>query len=395
MSSKYPDVLIIGGGIGGTSLAYYCAKEGLSVSIIEKRYLASGTSGANQGNISIHTRTSGIFLDLNVECLPMFRTLKDELDFDIGFEEVSGFLVTEKLEHLETLHERVRQLNEKGLNAHFLSAEELLSSEPRLSKNIKGGLFCQQSARIYSPWLVVGFAQAAKRLGTKIYTRTKVLHIKCGEGKFQEVQTNEGVFRAGMVVIAAGTASKAVAKTAGIALPVELFRGQLLVTEPTAEVGNHLIHELETADDKNSLNVDDPLYRHQIRLVFSREKSGNCLIGRSSEPVWGDHCETTSQVIKTLCRNACKFIPPLAHVSLIRTFAGIRAISSDDLPILGPIEGIQGLFFSAAHGDKGVNTSPIIGKLLASYITTGKEPTLLKPFSAGRFARIREGMNEK
>jgi len=225
MGSSNPDILIIGGGIAGVSLAYYCAKEGLRVTVLERNYLASGTSGANQGNLSIHARAAGIFLDINVGCLEMFRTLKDELDFDIGYEEVSGLLVTDRWDHLKDLKGRVEELNRKGLHAEVLSRDELLKREPHLSKNVRGGLFCRESARINSPRLVSGFAQAGRRLGVQIRTGKKAIRIRCQRGKVVGVETDQETFDADKVVIAAGTESKALARTLGISLPVELSRG--------------------------------------------------------------------------------------------------------------------------------------------------------------------------
>lgn len=382
MRSKNPDILIIGGGIAGVSLAYYCAKEGLRVTVLEKNYLASGTSGANQGNLSIHARAAGIYLDINVECLEMFRTLKDELDFDIGYEEVSGLLVTDRWDHLKCLKGRVEELNRKGLHAEVLSSDELLKREPHLSKAVRGGLFCRESARINSPRLVSGFAQAGRRLGVQIRTGKKASRIRCQRGKIVGVEAGQETFEADKVVIAAGTESKALARTVGISLPVELSRGVLLVTEPTAEIGRHIINEIE--DGEVLSDSKDPVDRYKVRLVFSREKSGNCLVGRSSESVPGDRCETTPVIIETIGRNLCKFIPSFRDTHLLRAFAGVRAISCDGLAILGPVEEAEGLFLSAAHGDKGINTSPVVGKLLASWIATGQAPEILRPFSWNR-----------
>jgi len=391
MSRNRPDALIIGGGIAGVCLAYYCAKEGLSVTVLEKNYPGSGTSGANQGNLSIHTRPAGIVLDLNVQCLGMFRTLRDELDFDIGYEEVSGLLVTERWDHVDGLEDRANGLNRRGLHAEVLSAEELHEREPRLSRDVKGGLFCKESARINSPRLVSGFVQAARRFGVRIENGKEALRIRRRHGKVGSVETRQETFEAGRVVIAAGAESKALAETAGISLPVKLSRGELLVTEPTAEIGSHIISEIEGGEKKTVSSPEDPVDRYEIRLVFSKEKSGNCLVGRSSEHVSGYHCGTSPVITQGIGRNLCKFIPSFADTHLVRTFAGIRAISPDDLAILGPVEEAEGLFLSAAHGDKGVNTSPVVGKLLASWIATGQSPELLRPLSFKRFEKIRVG----
>jgi glycine/D-amino acid oxidase-like deaminating enzyme len=313
------------------------------------------------------------------------------LDFDIGFREVSGVLVTDRQEDLTAIRKRVTQLKTKGLNAEFLSSDGLRRVEPKLSSHLVGGLFCRESARIYSPRLVVGFARAAQRHGAKIATRTKVLQIRCENGKVREVRTESGVLGAGTVVIAAGTGSKALARTAGIDLPVELFRGELLVTEPTAEIGNHMINELEKADGKAYTNSSHLMHRYQIRLVFSREGDGNCLIGRSSEQMTEDRSLTTWAVVKGLAENVCRFLPLFSNTSIIRAFSGIRVISPDGFPIVGLSRAIEGLYLSVAHADKGVNTGPIIGKLLASHIASGEEPNLLKSFSPERFAGAKSG----
>ncbi len=388
MNHSYPDVLIIGGGIAGTSLAYYCAKEGASVALLERDRLASGTSGANQGNMSLHARSAGLFLDINRECLSMFRTLREELDYDIGFREVSGLLVTDHSACLKELEERVKGLNQAGLHAEYLSSDEVRRAEPALSGIVQGGLHCRESARIYSPGLVVGFSRAAKRLGVKIYTGTEALRIRCRTGTIEDVETNAGTFRAGKVVLAAGVGSAALAKTAGIELPLEMHRGELLVTESAARIGDRIVNELETTRETDEGGAPDLIRQYQVRLVFSRKASGNCLIGRSSEPLARHDRRSSLSALTALSWNACKFIPLLTRLRTIRAFSGVRSTSIDGLPIIGPSAHVGGLFLSVAHGDKGVNTGPAIGKLLASYISTGIAPAILKPFSPARFQGI-------
>lgn len=385
MNHSYPDILIIGGGVAGTSLAYYCAKEGASVALLERGRLASGTSGANQGNMSLHARSAGSILDLNRECLSRFRTLREELDYDIGFREVSGLLVTDQSARLKELKDRANGLNRAGFHAEFLSSDDVRRAEPALSRIVHGGLHCRESARIYSPGLVIGFARAAERLGVKIHTGTEARRIRCRHGAAEDVETTAGMFRAGKIVVAAGAGSVALARTAGIELPLEMHRGELVVTAPELGIGEWIINELETENEADKGFPFDVIRRYQIRLVFSREANGNCLIGRSSEPLSSPDRRNSWPVIGAVSWNGCRFIPALSRLRAIRAFSGIRSVSTDGLPLLGPAGGVDRLVLSVGHGDKGVNTSPVIGNLLASYMATGREPALLRAFSPARF----------
>jgi sarcosine oxidase subunit beta len=193
--------------------------------------------------------------------------------------------------------------------------------------------------------------------------------------------------RAGTIVLAAGADSAVLGQTAGIALPLEMHRGELVVAAPGAPIGAGIVNELETAHGSDEACWQDAIRRYEVRLVLSREANGNCLIGRSSEPLSRQDRGNVFPVIGALSGNACRFIPALSRARAVRAFSGIRSISADGLPILGPAGGADRLFLSVGHGDKGVNTSPAIARLLASYILTGREPALLRPFSPARFGR--------
>jgi sarcosine oxidase subunit beta len=307
------------------------------------------------------------------------------LEYVIGFREVSGLLVTDQAAGVAQLAARANDLNRAGLHAEYLSRDEVRRAEPGLSEIVQGGLYCRESARIYSPGLVVGFARAAMRLGAKICTETAAVRIHCRQGSAEAVETNTGMMRAGTIVLAAGADSAVLGQTAGITLPLEMHRGELLVAAPGVPIGAGIVNELETAHGSGESFLQDAIRRYEVRLVLSREANGNCLIGRSSEPLSRQDRGNVFPVIGALSGNACRFIAALSRMQVIRAFSGIRSMSADGLPIVGPAEGVGALFLSVGHGDKGVNTSPVIAKLLAAYMASGKEPALLRAFSPARF----------
>lgn len=175
---KTADVVIIGGGVIGTSIAYYLSKKGIKPILIEKDDLASGSSGACDIDIILQSKNPGIHLQLAMESAKMYETLADELDFDIEYETCGGMVLIEDEEQLKVMKDFVKRQKAIGLQVKLLGLKEASEIQPGLSPNLVGSTYSPQDAHVNPMRLCQAFAKAAKRLGAEIYLNTGVLDIR-------------------------------------------------------------------------------------------------------------------------------------------------------------------------------------------------------------------------
>ena len=384
---KSADVIIIGGGVIGTACAYYLAKEGAEVVLLERHELASGSSGANQGNISIHNRLPGPILDLNLHSLNMYQSLSKELGFDVEYMNTSGLSLLENERHLPYLKERLKALKTAGLDIAFVDQTELAHRFPAIASNLPGAIYCKQSSRINSFKVVYGYARGANKLGAKLLTQTEVHSIRINKNRVSSVLTDSGEIKSNFVVIAAGVWSKALGKTAGLNIPIRPTTGHIIVTEPIDINPLPLIGELKIPNQSELLTGDcHPQHDYKVRIVLSPTSNGNILVGRSEESK-GYDTSLNQFAVEAIIRRTIHFFPLLSNISCIRVFTGLRPGTSDNLPIVDRLSHPEGIVLATGHGDKGINLAPITGKIVSDLIIRGKTEIMINPYKFNRFKR--------
>lgn len=384
---KSADVVIIGGGVVGAASAYYLARKGVDVALVERNELASGTSGANQGNISLHNRLPGLILDLNLCSLSMFQSLSEELGYDIEYTNTSGLSLIEKEEQLSSLGERIQGQRRAGLRVDFVGRAELSKTIPLLATDLAGAVSCKQSSRINSLKVVFGYARGARRLGARVLIHTEAQSIKLSRNRVCSVMTNRGEIRTEFVVIAAGAWSPFVVESVGLHIPIRPTKGHILVTEPIIFDSLPLIGEIVDSSPSDPLPACSHLQREfKVRFVFSPTPNGNLLIGRSEESS-GYITSFHYHAAKAIIQRAIRFFPFLNNINCIRIFTGLRPTTPDDFPIVDRLDHPKGIVLATGHGDKGVNLAPITGKIVSDLIIKGGTET---PIHALRFARFVE-----
>jgi sarcosine oxidase subunit beta len=382
---KSADVIIIGGGVIGTACAYYLAKEGAEVVLLERNELASGSSGANQGNISIHNRLPGPILDLNLHSLNMYQSLSKELGFDVEFMNTCGLSLIENEHYLPLLKERLKALKTAGLDVDFVDQTELAQRFPAIANNLPGAIFCKQSSRINSLKIVYGYARGAKNLGAKLFTQTEVHSIRLNKNRVSSVLTDSGEIKSNFVVIAAGVWSPALGKTAGLNIPISPTTGHIIVTEPIDISPLPLIGELMIPNQSEPLTGGCNLQQDfKVRIVLSPTLNGNILVGRSEESK-GYDTSLNQFAVEAIIRRTIRFFPLLSNISCIRVFTGLRPGTSDNFPIVDRLSQPEGIVLATGHGDKGVNLAPITGKIVTDLIIRDKTEITINPYKFNRF----------
>lgn len=381
------DVIVVGGGIMGCSVAWQLAKKNKRVLVIERRDVASGAAGATDGVVGYHTKKPGPQMDLAVQSIAMFETLGEQLGQDIEYGLRCGGLqpVEDKMQW-DILAEIVEKQRESGVDIRMISAEEACALEPQLSRDIYGALYSPTGGKVNPLRLTMGYANAARRLGAQFLTETTVTGFAIENGRVIGVHTDKGDFAADVVVNAGGAWAGKIAALAGLDLPITPRKGQLIVTEP---IGPFMTATVQCArynvvKFKPEAVTDPTAIRLGASLSIEQTEDGGLIIGGTREFA-GYDIDNTFEAIEVMLRRALRFFPALRDVSIIRCFSGLRPYTPDGLPLLGPVHALPGFYMAAGHEGDGIALSPITGKLIAEWIVDGKPSYDLSDFDPNRF----------
>ena len=381
------DVIVVGGGIIGCSVAWQLSKLEKKVLVIERTDVASGSAGATDGVVGYHTKKPGVQLDLAVQSIEMFKTLGQELGMDVEYElNAGGLQPVEDKEQWDMLSAMVEEQRKSGVDIRMISAEEACAIEPNLSKDIYGALYSPTSGKVNPLNLTVAYARAAKKLGAEIMTNTEVTGFIIEDGRCKGVMTSKGEFRADAVVNACGSWAGKVAKLAGLDLPIKPRKGQLEVTEP---IGPYLKATVQCArynviKFRPETIKDQTVLKLGASLSIEQTENGGLIIGGTREFVDYEG-ENTFEGIEAMMQRAVRFFPALKDVSVIRFFSGFRPYTPDGLSLMGEVKTLPGFYMAAGHEGDGIALSPITGKLMAELIVYGKCSYDISDFSPNRF----------
>lgn len=355
------EVVIVGGGISGVAIAYNLAKKGVKdVVVIEKGYLASGSTGRcgagirSQWGTEMNCRIAKFACDL-------FENGNEELQYDgdIEFKQGGYLLLASTQKEHEQFIKNIELQNSLGIPSKLLNFDEAKEIVPYLNTDgLVSTAFCQKDGHL-NPFLTTdAYAKAAKRLGVKIYTHTKVTDIKLEAGKIKEVITDKGNISTNIVVNAAGGNSQEICKMVGVDLPVYSERHQILVTEAIEEV------------------LDPMVMSFSLNLYCQQVPHGGLLMGRGDEGEPRDGRITSGwHFLDEMTKTITDILPPLKNVRMLRQWAGLYNITPDRQPILGPVDEVEGLFLAVGFSGHGFMFGPATGVLLAENIL-GEDMTL-------------------
>ncbi|MDK2822780.1 MAG: hypothetical protein PWQ67_1040 [Clostridia bacterium] len=382
------DVVVIGGGVIGTAITFYLSQRGQKVILIEKNDLASGASGACDQDIILQSKNPGIHLQLALASSQMYKTLEKELDYDIEYENTGGMILIETPEELKIMEDFVNRQKALGLQVEILNYKEALRYQRGLSNHLVGSTYSPQDAHVNPIRLNLGFAQAARRYGAEILLETEITKIKVKNNQIEGLETNRGTIYTPVIINAAGAWAPSIGRMIGLKIPIKPRRGQIVITEPVPPfvMGDVLSARYIVAKYNPELynNSESAAVKLGVGLSLSQTRKGNILIGATREFAGYDITNTRTG-IKEILKNATRLIPELKEMNIIRAIAGLRPYTPDGLPLLGPVNGLNGFYLAAGHEGDGIALAPITGKIIADLITDGKTFMDVTALSPNRF----------
>ncbi len=370
------EVVIIGAGIVGAMCAYYVNRAGLKAIVIDRGTVASGTTGAGEGNIMVSDKSPGPELELALKSRDMWFEVAQDLGNEFELVAKGGLAVSRG--DASSLFELSNSQSVAGVQTKRVGASEIQELEPFISKAIQNGVHYPQDAQCQPMLAAAHILRQLQRRGLEFIGHQEVLKIE-RKSENLTVRTSTLEIQSDFVVNAAGTWAGEIARLAGSELPIMPRRGFILVTAPLPKYVNHKVYDSDYVDNVASSDAD-----LQTSTVIEGTQSGTILIGASRERVGFDKSISVS-VIQRLARQATSLFPILAGAQLLRVYNGFRPYSPDHLPVIGADSLIPGLFHCAGHEGAGIGLSAGSGKVIAQLIKNETPIVNPEPFSPARF----------
>jgi sarcosine oxidase subunit beta len=356
------DVVIIGGGVMGTSTAYHLALKGCQDVLLLERESFFGTqaTGRCAGGIRYQFSTE-INVRLSQFSLPMLDRFEEELEQPIDRRYLGYLFLLTSEQSVDTFQDIVAMQRRLGVNTEWLSPAEIAAKVPLFNLDgVLAGTNYPQDGLADPNSVVQGYASGARRLGVKLLTDVAVTGIRVRKGKINAVLTDQGEIATPTVVNAGGPWAGAVGRMAGVDIPIVPLRRQIAVTGPLPEL---------PADFPFVIDFDQSLYFHPegdgllTGMSNPDEKVG---FDQSVDPDWElVHFEA-----------AMERLPLLERAGIASRWAGLYEVSPDAHPILGRIPQVEGLYCIGGFSGHGFMHGPICGLLLAEEVLDGGAHTL-------------------
>ncbi|AOV09258.1 NAD(P)/FAD-dependent oxidoreductase [Sporosarcina ureilytica] len=370
----------------GAAIAYYGAKAGLDITVLEKSELASGTSSRCDGNILAIDKDPGFDSQMSLKSQQLVHQLNKELEISFEYRNPGSILVCENDEEMEAANKWVRKQQEAGLDFRMLDREDLRNESKYFADDLYGGLECKTDSTVNPYMLTFSMFHSAKKLGAQIHQHTEVTNLKLeANGEFR-IETTNGVFTAKKVVNAGGIWAPRIGEMVDVDVPITPRKGQIIVASRQQPVGLRKVMEFGYLISKfGGERVVDPITeKYGVALVFEPTESQNFLIGSSREFV-GFNTKVNHEVTKTIARRAVRFYPKIADMTVIRTYAGLRPWTEDHLPIISEVEEVPGFYIAAGHEGDGISLAAVTGKLIEEMINEKETSIPIEPLRLSRF----------
>ena len=372
MMIKKADIVIIGGGIQGCSIAYNLAKKGAKdIVILEKNTCANGSSGRCGAGIRQQFGTKMNCI-LARESMKTFETLTEELDYDIELNQAGYLMLAYTEKEMSQFKKNVELEQSLGIDAKVVSPQEAGEIVPYLNQEgILGGTFCPTDGNVNPLFTTFAYAEAAQRLGVRYYPYTEATEIEIEKGRILSVTTDKGKIITATVVNAAGGYSGPVGKMAGVDFPVYSQRHQILITEHVDSLWKPML-----------MSFSENFYFQQL-------PDGGILggYGDPKNEVIGGNIDSTWQFARIMAKKMVKLVPVLKDVRMVRQWAGLYNMSPDAQPILGEHPKLKGFYLSVGFSGHGFMLAPVTGKLIAELILDGETYIPIDRLDLGRFER--------
>jgi sarcosine oxidase subunit beta len=381
------DVVIVGGGCMGASVAYHLTRRGITDIVLVERepMLGAGSTGRNAGGVR-HQFSNAANIRLSIESIALMERFADEVGSPIDFHQDGYLFLLSTPSSVETFRANVTLQRSMGIDVQWLDAAGAERLAPGLvADGVLGATFCSRDGIADPNGVTMGFAKAAQAAGVEVARDTEVTGIRVESGSIAGVDTSRGSIDTRVVVNAAGPYARGIGRMAGVDVPVDPFRRHIFiaVANPQSLVPNPW--------PESRIMVID----FDTTFYFHREGAG-LLFGmgdRGETPTF----DTTVQwdFLPQVIDVAVRRLPALADASISHAWAGLYEVTPDANPIIGTTPGVAGFFQINGFSGHGFQHSPAAGRILADVIAARDPQFDLAPFSLSRFTAASRDAGER
>ena len=376
---KNPDAIVIGAGLVGACSALSLVNAGLRVLVLDRGPVASGTTGAGEGNILVSDKEPSAELTLALRSRDAWFEINTDIGGGFELEDKGGVVVSRSEKGISDLKKLSAIQAQHGIEVVELDAKGIKAIEPHISDSVEYAVLYPQDAQCQPMLAAAQIMRAVKKRGGAFIQGENVKSINVKSGKVVGLTTEKNTYTCPIVINATGTWAGEIAKMAGSYLPIMPRRGFILVTAPAPKIVHHKVYDADYVANVASSDAD-----LQSSAVVEGTESGTILIGASRERV-GFKSDLDVAVLRQLARQAISLFPVLSNIALLRAYRGFRPYAPDHLPVIGEDANVKGLWHAAGHEGAGIGLAPATGELITAQITSTKtfmDPT---PFSPKRF----------
>ena len=374
------DVVVVGAGIVGAAVARELGVRGVEVTLLDRGAVSSGTTGLGEGNVLCSDKDAGPELELARAGLALYDELEERLGDEARIRRKGALIVHTDEDTWAAEAERLRTMAIAG--ARLVSADEVRELEPELTGEVHGASLFPGDLQCDPRAIARALVREARQAGATIREGCAVDRIAVARRGVTLVTANGDRIRARAVVIAAGPWSAALAASAGLRLPLEPRKGQLVrLAAPAPDLIRHKV--VDAAYMRSVASADAAL---QVSSVVETTFAGDVLVGSSRERR-GFDTSVDPAVSEAMVERAARLFPRLPRLAPAAAWAGLRPWLPDNRPAIGPSEAVPGVWLATGHEGAGVALGPVTGRLVAQLYTG--EPPLADPapFQPDRFSR--------
>jgi glycine oxidase len=361
------DVIVVGGGVIGLSIAIELAGQGAAVALLEQGDFGREASWAGAGILPPGCLDGAETPQAQLRALSHFiwpdwaESLEAETGIDPGYSRSGGLELA--LEAGDDLSDDLRSWRLEGVRVEELSPDEARQFEPRLSGQIQAAHRLPELGQVRNPRLLKALVAASSVRGVRLLAGTPVMALEAQDGRIISLRTPTGTFRAGRYCIAGGAWTRTILDSIGVSIAVAPVRGQIVLVSHTPRLFSHVIMV-------------------GSRYLVARD-DGRILIGSTEEHV-GYLKANTASAVRELLAFGTRVVPALADAHFDRAWSGLRPGSGDGLPFLGRVPGYENLFIAAGHFRSGLQTSPGTARLLRQSLLDQETDLPMDPFACDR-----------
>lgn len=381
-TKKTHDVIIVGAGVIGCSIAYHLTKAGFNVALIEQKHVGAGASGANFGMVQSNDVEIKHSIPMVLKGYARFNDLEEELGMDIGFRRIASLRLLSSEAQWANSRERAMILPKAGIPYEYVSPQKVLEIEPAVNPDgLFGATYASYQGQANPFLLMWGFLRKANQQGLSLLTYHELKNFIVQSGRVIGVETTRGTFYAEKIVLATAAWTRKLGILLGQNWNIHTFRASAMATERFSDLH---INSIVTSADHIEAEVNGSEDAELTVMALTQTQEGNFLIAQADRPGEILDGKISHMAPRAMSTITTRFFPILRKAKIIRTWTAPTTYTDDGMPLLGPVKDLPGLILAASFRSAVVH-SPVAGEIVTQLVSQGYCDLLdISPFAPER-----------